>query len=235
MGGYLPRVFRDTEEANRQSILEAIRDRPGGALLDIGIHTGEFTARIIDQLKPKWAAGVEVIPEYVRLARERGIDARVADVENGLPFDSASFDVVIANQVVEHVRHTDLFMSEIRRVLTPGGIACVSTNNLASWHNVASLFVGFQPMPMHVSDEVIIGNPLTPDRGATHADSAQAHLRLFTRRALVELAQRHGLEPQRVWGVGYYPLAPRLARLACRVDRAHAVYASALLGHPSGL
>ena len=228
MRGYLPRVFRDTEEANRQAILDAIRDRRGGALLDIGVHTGEFTARIIRQLEPKWAAGVEVIPDYVRLARDRGIDARVADVEEGLPFDNASFDVVIANQVVEHVRRTDLFMTEISRVLAPGGIACVSTNNIASWHNIASLLLGFQPMPMHVSDETIIGNPLTPDQGAAHADSAQAHLRLFTRRALVELAQRHGLRPRRVWGVGYYPLAPRVARIACAVDPAHAVYASAL-------
>ena len=71
-------------------------------------------------------------------------------------------------KVIEHLRRTDTLLSELRRVLEPGGLACISTNNLSSWHNVVSLTVGYQPMPMHVSDELIVGNPLNPERGVPH-------------------------------------------------------------------
>lgn len=135
----------------------------------------------------------------------------------------------MANQVIEHVRWTDSLLVEIRRVLAPGGVACISTNNLSSWHNLASLALGYQPMPMHVSDQVVIGNPLTPDVGADHPNGAQAHLRVFTQRALVDLAARHGLRAKKIWGVGYYPLPPLIARVATKVDRLHAAYTCALL------
>jgi SAM-dependent methyltransferase len=38
-----------------------------------------------------------------------------------IPFDDASFDFVINNQVMEHVEHIDVALAEIRRVLKPGG------------------------------------------------------------------------------------------------------------------
>ena len=44
-------------------------------------------------------------------------------------------------------------------MLAPGGLACLSTNNLASWHNIVSLGLGYQPTPMHVSEKVVVGNP----------------------------------------------------------------------------
>jgi len=121
------------------------------------------------------------------------------------------------------VRRTDGLLAEVRRVLAPGGLACISTNNLASWHNVASLALGWQPMPIHVSDEVIVGNPLNPERGEPHA-AGRTHLRLFTGRALEELCAHHGLERISLRTAGYYPLPPRLARLATRLDSLHGAF-----------
>src|ERR687892_616214 len=95
--------------------------------------------------------GVELIERHAVVARERGVDVRIGDLDDGIPFPSESFDVVHANQVLEHVRRTDVFMREVRRVLRPEGIACVSTNNLSSWHNGVSLerleAVGYYPLP----------------------------------------------------------------------------------------
>jgi SAM-dependent methyltransferase len=56
----------------------------------------------------------KVIPEQVR-ARVRRIE------DNRLPFDDASFDVVVSNQVFEHVFQPQLILPEINRVLRPGG------------------------------------------------------------------------------------------------------------------
>ena len=234
--GRLGKVFRATEELNRRAVLAALEPRPGCALLDIGPHRGEFTARVAERLRAGSVAGVELIADHIPEARARGIDVVQADVDaDGLPFAEASFDVVHANQVIEHVRRTDRFMSEIRRVLVPGGVAVVSTNNIASWHNIFSLVLGYQPMPQHVSDEVILGNPLNPLHGDLHEDLGRSHLRLFTARALAELAAHHGLEPVEVGASGYYPLTGAPARLAARRDPRHAAFLVAVLRRPDGL
>jgi SAM-dependent methyltransferase len=154
--GYRQRLFRATEEENRRQILAALEPRPGARLLDLGTSEGEFTGRVAGRLGAVSVTGVELIEEHAAVARGRGIDVVRADLDEGLPFEDGAFDVLHANQVIEHVRRTDTFLREIRRVLAPDGLACISTNNLSSWHNVLSLALGFQPMPMHVSDETIL-------------------------------------------------------------------------------
>ena len=222
--GYLARTFHATEDANYEAVLRTLPADRGGRLLDLGTSTGEFTERIAHRLGARSVQGIDFIPEHVSAARARGVDAVEADLDAGLPFPDCSFDTVTANHVLEHVRRTDVLLAEIRRVLAPDGLACIGTNNLSSWHNVLSLALGFQPAPMHVSDEVIVGNPLNPEHGWRHRDRGRTHLRLFTARALRELAARHGLDLVRIRSVGYYPLPPRLARFAARADPLHGAF-----------
>jgi SAM-dependent methyltransferase len=222
--GYLERVFRSTEEENRRATLALLPERRGAALLDLGTSDGAFAASVADRVGAGRVAGVELIEAHSRAARERGIDTRTADLDAGIPFGDAEFDLVHANQVIEHVRRTDVLLREVRRVLAPGGVACIATNNLASWHNVFSLALGFQPMPTHVSDELILGNPLNPEDHWPHVDHGRTHLRLFTARALTELCAHHGLERITVKTVGYYPLPSRLARPVVRLDPVHGAF-----------
>ena len=222
--GYLGRIFRASEEANRRAILRALSGASGGSMLDVGTHRGDFTVRLADQVNAERVAGVELIERHAAVARSRGIEVEVANLDEGIPFPSASFDLVNANQVIEHVRRTDVLLREIRRVVKPNGRVCISTNNLSSWHNVVSLSLGLQPMPMHVSDEIIVGNPLSPEHRWGHRDLGRTHLRLFTARALAELASYHGLAVDQTQTVGYYPLPPLLARLATRVDPLHGAF-----------
>jgi SAM-dependent methyltransferase len=222
--GYLGRVFAATERENCRAILATLPASRGGALLDLGTNDGAFAVRVAERLGSTETVGVELIDSHAEAARRRGISTVVGDVEQGLPFENARFDVVHANQVIEHLRSTDVFLSEIRRVLKPGGLACISTNNLSSWHNVLSLALGFQPMPMHVSDELILGNPLNPEQGGPHSDGGRVHVRLFTGRSLTELCEHHGLRRVKLRTVGYYPLPPRLARTAIRLDPLHGAF-----------
>lgn len=46
----------------------------------------------------------------------------VSDLNQPLPFENESFDIVYANQVLEHVRELLLLMEEIHRILRPGGL-----------------------------------------------------------------------------------------------------------------
>ena len=217
------RVFVATEEENRRTILSLLSPRAGGALLDLGCGDGSLTVRVARRTGTIRVAGVELEPAWIAEARGRGIEVAETDLSKTLPFRDATFDVIHSNQVIEHLAGTDHFMSEIKRLLRPGGYAIVSTNNLASWHNVASLALGYQPPPCHVSDETLTGNPANFVDGELGA-ARQMHLRIFTGRALASLAEHHGLVVERQCTAGFYPLPPRLARIATRVDPRHGAF-----------
>jgi methionine biosynthesis protein MetW len=224
IGGYLTGVFRGTEALNREAILEELVGVHAGTLLDCGCGDGSFTAQLAKQVNSVSTYGVEWDGSRVEEASRRGVIAALADLNAGLPFRDASFDVVHSNQVIEHLQATDLFLRETRRVLKPGGLAVLSTNNLASWHNILSLVMGMQPPPMHISNEVIAGNAFDPLRGSRHPTEGDSHLRIFSFKALREICEYHGFDVEVLRSVGYYPMGPRLARLATRVDRWHGAF-----------
>jgi len=224
--GYLARNFAETEDENRAAILRALLPRPRGVVVDLGCGDGVFTAQVARQVGAGRTIGVEFVDSIADRARDAGVEVVVADLGERLPLDDESADVVHSNQVIEHLPRTDHFLAEIRRILKPDGYAVVSTNNLSSWHNVAALIMGWQPFPSHVSDSVFVGNPLNFAAGPTGMGSmpGQTHQRVFTGRALAELARHHGLEPELEGAAGYYPLPPRAARVAARWDSRHGAF-----------
>ena len=73
--------------------------------------------------------GVDIDPGTVAHARGAyGLDAREGDVSH-LPFDDATFDLVVSFETIEHVAEPERALDEYCRVLSPGGILVVSTPN----------------------------------------------------------------------------------------------------------
>ena len=222
---WLTRVFRETEEENRRVILEMVEPRPGSTLVDLGCGDGAVTMRVAERVGAAKVVGVDFYGPWIDEARGRGVDVKVADIGEGLPFEDSSVEVIHSNQVIEHLAKTDLFLQEIQRVLRPDGYAVVSTNNLASWHNIGSLIAGYQPAPAHVSDYTITGNRLNqPFDGFIQTQAGQQHLRIFTTTGLEDLARFHGLEVIESRTAGFYPFSPRVARRLTRLDRRHGAF-----------
>jgi SAM-dependent methyltransferase len=116
---------------------------------------------------------------------------------DAFPWPDATFDVVLANQVFEHLKNIWLPLSEAYRVLKPGGHLVVSVPNLASLHNRVLLAFGRQPTSIRI---------LGP------------HVRGYTLHELLTLLRVDGgLEVVRVRGVGFYPLPARLAAPMARL------------------
>jgi SAM-dependent methyltransferase len=221
----LASVFEASEDENKQVILDLVtQGPPRPRVLDLGCFNGAFTSALGSAARATELVGIEWLPHHAAAARERGIEVIETDINEPLPFADESFDLVHANQLVEHLRSTDRFLREVRRVCAPDGRIVLATNNLSSWHNVGALALGLQPLPSHVSDEIHVGNPLDPRRGLRHADIGQTHLRVFTTRALRELAEAHGLRVTQTRMNGYYPLPPRAARAMARLDPLHAAF-----------
>ena len=104
---------------------DAVREAAPARVVEVGCGTGEFAARIRDELGAAVVAS-DVSPRMVTLTKERGIEAVVGDVEQ-LPFDDRSFDCAVANWVLYHARDPRTAASELARVLRPGGRLVAAT------------------------------------------------------------------------------------------------------------
>jgi SAM-dependent methyltransferase len=95
----------------------------GKRVLDFGCGSGYGSARIAESAAHVTA--VDVAPDAVEFARSRfqrdNLSYQAIDPAAPLPFEDDAFDVVLSFQVLEHVRDTAHYLSEVRRVLAPGG------------------------------------------------------------------------------------------------------------------
>jgi methionine biosynthesis protein MetW len=221
---YLYKVYRQMERTNKHQILQLIEPRPKGRLLDCGCGDGEFTVRLANRARVAEAYGVERVDERIAEASDHGVIVTKADLNDPLPYRDHFFDIIHANQIVEHLINADLFLAEARRVLRPDGYAIFSTNNLASWHNILSLALGMQPTPTHIYHEAVAGNVFDPLQDSRHPYQGDSHLRVYSYQDLRELCSHHGFRVEATRTVGYYPLPPRLARLMCQIDSTHGAF-----------
>ncbi|MFN2442232.1 MAG: hypothetical protein ABR517_06065, partial [Thermoanaerobaculia bacterium] len=111
-----------------------------------------------------------------------------------------------------------LFVSEIRRVLKPNGVAVISTENGSSWHNIFAAVLGWQIFSLtNVSGRVAgLGNRFAVHRNATAFSPTWRHKIIMNYLGLVELFQVHGFSHVEVAGAGYYPLPAALGRVDVR-------------------
>jgi SAM-dependent methyltransferase len=98
----------------------------GKRVLDLGCRSGALTRHF---LEGNSVVGLDVDAAALEKARALGIEPVQADVEEPLPFDDASFDAVVAGELLEHLRFPDALVAEARRVLRPGGVLVGSVPN----------------------------------------------------------------------------------------------------------
>jgi SAM-dependent methyltransferase len=115
---------------------------PGRRVLDLGCRYGALTRAYAAGNE---VTGVDVDREALAEAAELGIETRWADVDEPLPFEDASFDVVVAGELLEHVRSPAGLVAEAMRVLRPGGQFVASVPNAFRLKNRLRFLVGHKP------------------------------------------------------------------------------------------
>jgi len=128
-------------------------------LLDVGCGNGSRLFSYL-QHRPTLFFGVEGNPALMQQARKCGLQVQAFDLNGAWPLESNCFDVVHSSQVIEHVHNTRQFLTEIYRVLVPGGHAVMTSENLCSLMNLAALAMGYTPFSLQGVCGWYLGNPL---------------------------------------------------------------------------
>ncbi len=124
-------------------------------ILDVGCGKGIILINIKKSLKENIhkvnCFGIDGNPSPLRSSKELGIETHQLDLEKDkFPFPDNFFSIIIANQVLEHIKQIFWVMSEIHRVLLKKGILIIGVPNLASLHDRFALLAGIQPFTIKV-------------------------------------------------------------------------------------
>jgi len=96
------------------------RDPKSVVVLDLGCGTGVYTSKIAEA--GFQVEGVDVSDVAIQQLQLKGIQGKVLNVNDPLPFSDSSCDVVWATDLLEMVQDIFNFLWEVHRVLVPGGI-----------------------------------------------------------------------------------------------------------------
>lgn len=222
MFNYLTKIWCEAAWLNNHIIKSQITSPKKARILDIGFFKGELTVDRFQNIAQPEIYGIDIDPKAIISAKKLKIKTVKYNLEKGLPFKSNFFDIISANQIIEHLVDIDLFVSEIFRVLKPKGYVLLSTENLSSWHNIFALTFGWQAFSQHISHKLYIGNPLRLQKtGGEHED---IHIKIFTPRGLKDLFTVYNFQVEVAFGAGYYPFAGIISRILSKLDPTHSAF-----------
>jgi len=141
-------------------------------MLDIGCGEGTKTIQYAKMLSAPLDGtyGIEINSNHVKLANDK---LKVFNVNlecDAFPFQDQEIEVIICNQVLEHLKNIFLPLSEMDRVLRIGGHLIIGIPNLAALHNRFFIMFGKQP-----SCNIIMG----------------PHIRCFTHKGFLEFIRQN--------------------------------------------
>jgi ubiquinone/menaquinone biosynthesis C-methylase UbiE len=142
--------------------------RPGLELLDVGCGPGTITADLARRVAPGRVVGIDRSEEVIAQARAHAAKEGVAvAIQPGdvyaLEFPDASFDLVHAHQVLQHLTDPVSALREMRRVTRPGGSVAVRDSDYScfAWAPLDPLLTRWQELYRAVARR----NRAEPDAG----------------------------------------------------------------------
>lgn len=165
--------------------------KAGGEILDIGAGTGDMLDMLDSSLYQK--AAIDISPVAVEIMKKKGVDACVSDViSQPLPYGDGSKDIVIATEILEHLSNPEYLLSEIFRILRPGGYLIASVPNI---YQLATVFLYLLDIP--------------PVNAARYGS---IHFRDFTLRLYRQALREHGFQIKKIKGDIIFPFKGPFSR-----------------------
>jgi SAM-dependent methyltransferase len=158
--------------------------RSGDRVLDVGCGAGRFVAALRDAGADP--VGVELAEAALARARRNvpGADLRLVAPDGSLPLGHGEVDLVWCSEVLEHVPDTVALLTELRRVLRPGGRLLVTVPDHGRFKRVLIALAHYD----------------------AHYDPLGQHVRFYTRRSLKRALHATGFEQIELSTLGGPPL-----------------------------
>lgn len=173
--------------------IDFCRRLPTPRVLDVGAGRGADLIAIRDSVPSAELSAIESFPVSVELLKRQGVEVSSINLERDrFPFPDGAFNVVICNQVLEHLKEIFWALSEISRVAADDGLIILGVPNLGSAHNRTALLFGKQPPAIHVVGPHVRGFTIDGFRSFVEAGGA--------------------LKIEAVAGANFYPLPKQAAR-----------------------
>jgi SAM-dependent methyltransferase len=164
---------------------------PSFTVLDIGCGRGKHAEKRTPRTNLKilndhckTVIGIDVNPA----ARDNPFvdEFHLIDANSRWPLPDASVDLAVSDYVLEHVENPDLFLSECRRVIRPGGYLCMRTTNALSYFGVAAKVI-----PNRYHSAIVQRAYVNPRK---EEDVFPTRFRCNTVRAVRQALDRHGFQ-----------------------------------------
>jgi 2-polyprenyl-3-methyl-5-hydroxy-6-metoxy-1,4-benzoquinol methylase len=179
--------YQNGTEIARSSKRLALDCIPVGTPLDVlDVGCGAGVNSLVIASKGHRVRGTDISEAAIQRYRAHGFQGNVADLEQGIDEPAGSVDLVFCSEVIEHLTSPSVLVSEIIRLLRPGGLLVLSTPNSAFWlYRLLGLF-GFT-----VSE---LQHP--------------KHFQFFSKRSLLRLLEAKGLKVKKAFGRNMYAILP---------------------------
>ncbi|MFA5925868.1 MAG: class I SAM-dependent methyltransferase [Parcubacteria group bacterium] len=141
-----------------------------GKALDVGCAFGLMLKRFPDSFEK---FGVDVSEYAIKEAGKRLPEAKliVVNAENELPFPEKNFDIILCNDLLEHLEYPEKALGNIFKVLKKGGICYINSPNLNFLRK----------------------------KFFSYADGKEHHISLFPRKNLLKLLEKNGFKTVKNW------------------------------------
>ncbi|HEY3419533.1 MAG TPA: class I SAM-dependent methyltransferase [Methanomassiliicoccales archaeon] len=170
-------------------------------MLDVGCGGGQLLENFCrkDNIE---VHGIDISQEALRVSKNKGYCSVECDLEaDNMPYPDSFFDVVVMNDLIEHIINPDRMLREARRVIKPEGSIIVCTPNVSH--------------PVSWAMQIVLDLP--PMQSARYKS---VHVRDFTLRILNKTLELNGLSVSKAQGTFIYPIENRISYyIATRIPR----------------
>lgn len=154
-------------------------------VFEVGCGAGDTLSALKSSGRCNWSGGIEYFQDAARLAKEKVDFVFEGNIENtDLPLEQNSLDVILCLDVLEHLIDPWSVVHYLHTMLRPGGILICSIPNVRNFRVVLPLLLFGE---WKYSQEGILD---------------KTHLRFFTKKSAMELAECSGLHIDMVRATG---------------------------------